>query len=84
LSGIEVEEESHMAALTCVQCGTAIGRNDETCCDCGALTPLGWRREREHREEFEKKGRSPSGLVVLGLICVIAIVVAMMVLLPPA
>ncbi len=64
-----------MAQGNCSNCGAAIGVDDETCPACGELTPLGWRRDAEHRREFESKGT-----VSVGMMCAVAFVCALVVL----
>ncbi len=39
------------AAATCTECGCALNPFDETCPECGELTPLGVEKERAARRE---------------------------------
>ncbi len=40
-----------VSPATCTECGQGLGPFDETCPECGELTPLGLQRERDTRRE---------------------------------
>lgn len=69
-----------MSQTTCFACGAEVSPKDETCPACGELTDLGWRRDDQHRREFESKG-SISGKMVWGALVVSILAMALLVVL---